>query len=811
DEQAQREQQFSQSLVESLTGIFFLIDQQGHLVRWNRRMMIITGYREEEMSGKHALAFIPKEEHRMVAARIQRVFQEGHASTEAHLLSKNGVKTPFLFTGSRVEIAGVHYLSGTGLDITDRLRQERETQRLLRVQTVINALLQSATESHSLEEQLEIALDLVLYEDWLPSLQQGAIFLYDASADELVLKTHRTPVNAHFKTCETVAKGHCLCGQVLVQKRLIFANSDAPMHPERREENQPHGHYCIPIRSGQRVLGVMNIFMPYGHVACQEEELFLRAIANTLSGIIERRRIEQELLDQLHLHRVLMDAMPYPIFYKDAEMRYLGCNEAFAELLALPRDEIEGKDEFEIAPAALAQASQKMDRELFEKGDVQIYESQVTQRDGTVRDVMFHKAVFKSAEGASAGLVGAILDITDRKILERQILQQKESAVDADRAKSLFLAHMSHEIRTPLNTIIGMGDLLLERIHDGDARRFLSLQARASEGLLALINDVLDLSKIEAGQMTLEAAPFNVRELAEGAAQIVLTQAQDKGLKLTCQVASGLPNRMVGDAQRLRQILLNLLSNAIKFTVRGEVLLGVSLNEDGMLVFSVSDTGIGIPPDKVDAIFAPFIQADNTVTRRFGGTGLGLSICHQLVDAMGGRLKVESHVMEGSVFSFAVPLHVVGEDEEGQRASIAHSMPRHQMENARQDDLCRVLLVDDSPDNKLLIKAFLKGGRFQIVMAENGLEAFQIYKDRDFDLILMDVQMPVMDGYESTRRIREHERVFSWSHTPIIALTAHAMREDTQRAVEAGCDLHLSKPIRKKRLLEALAPFCGEV
>ncbi|MCR9145283.1 MAG: ATP-binding protein [bacterium] len=405
----------------------------------------------------------------------------------------------------------------------------------------------------------------------------------------------------------------------------------------------------------------------------------------------------------------------------------------------------------------------------------------------------------------------------------RRIEMEGARARAASRAKTSFLANMSHEIRTPLNAILGMSDLLGEAPLGKTERGYVEVLRRAGQGLLGLINDILDLSKIESGKLEVERTNFDLRELTEDTAEILAPAARKRGIGFEYRLDPGLPTVVLGDPVRLRQVLLNLLSNAVKFTERGsvEVDIAPAAAADGpeRIRFHIRDTGIGIPEDKLLHIFDSFAQADESTTRRYGGTGLGLAISHSLVALMGGELRVRSVPKKGSDFWFDLPLAIApvsgGPSRNGEVASLApdrSAMADRASEGVAdpaRDPGLRILLAEDNADNQMLFYALLKKFTHEIETAENGSAAVKLSAQTDFDLIFMDIQMPEMDGLEATRRIREREKQANRRRVPIFALSAHAMQEDASRSLAAGCDGHLTKPIDRARLLEIIAQFQG--
>jgi PAS domain S-box-containing protein len=522
---------------------------------------------------------------------------------------------------------------------------------------------------------------------------------------------------------------------------------------------------------------------------------------NTARKLVEaeQKKLDQRLRDQQFYTRSLIESNIDALMTTDPSGIITDVNKQMEALTGCTRDELIGapfKDYF--TDPERAEAGIK--RVLSEK-KVTDYELTACARDGKQTVVSYNATTFYDRDRTLQGVFAAARDVTERKRVEAELQQAKAVAESASQTKSDFLASMSHEIRTPMNAIIGIADLLAKTSLSPEQDKYVQIFRRAGDNLLHLVNDILDLSKVEASQLELERTRFSLNDLLGKVTEMVTVRAHEKGLALICEIAAEVPRDLVGDPTRLRQVLLNLLGNAIKFTEFGEVTLRVAADADssdpGALRFTISDTGIGIPGEKLGAVFERFTQADSSTTRRYGGSGLGLTISKRLVELMGGRISVESGIGKGSVFSFTVPLEIWAGATRHETIAVGAGpeLPLRAL---------HILLVEDSPDNRTITIAYLQDAPYQIEIAENGAVAFEKFTAGHFDLVLMDRQMPVMDGLAATRAIRKWEQSNSRESTPIIALTASALKGDQEKFVAAGCTAFLTKPIKQEVLLQAI-------
>jgi PAS domain S-box-containing protein len=593
-----------------------------------------------------------------------------------------------------------------------------------------------------------------------------------------------------------------------VQGKEIFT-----LFPGIPEFEKRHEECLEAIRSGRPILGTIESFADGGQqrwmtvdkVPILDEAKCVVGLLLFAYDVTDLKRTEANLRDSEERYRSLVEDQSEFIvrWLPDGTRTFV--NEAYCRYFGAPREALVGHSFFSLINTDALAAIQSKVAMLTPSAPIATSEYSLCRPDGRTVWIEWTDRAFFAEDGRLTEVQSVGRDITQRKELEAELRRAKESAEAASRAKSEFLANVSHEIRTPMNGILGITDLMLDTALTFEQRKYLELIKLSADSLLTLLNDILDLSKVEAGKFDIEIVDFSLKDCLTNAVKPLALQAADKNLQFRLNIAPEVPETAAGDPVRLRQVLVNLVSNAIKFTEHGTVDVQVRLaGADelpsatggwGGLHVAVADTGIGIPADKHRAIFEAFQQADGSTTRRYGGTGLGLTIAARLVNLMGGRIGLESAVGQGSTFYFTVPL--------GQATPRSAVLPTSNDHGAAVSKAMRILLVEDNDINQLIAVNLLNSVGHQVVVANSGAEALAILDRHTFDLVFMDVLMPGMSGLETTERIRARERGTD-RHLPIVAMTALAMNGDRESCLAAGMDGYVTKPLRRHEVIAAI-------
>ncbi len=543
-----------------------------------------------------------------------------------------------------------------------------------------------------------------------------------------------------------------------------------------------------------------------------------------IADITQRRQAEKRLEKRERQYRELFETAPVGIFQTTPEGDLISVNQEYARLLGYASPEQMMSLVSDIGAQLYLNPDERIKyREILDQqGYVNNFETRLKRRDGEIIWVSMNTRVKQSPDH---GVIydGFLTDITGRKQSQQALVQARDQAEAASLAKSEFLANMSHEIRTPINGIMGLMQLLQKTSLDSEQQEYVDLSIVSAGRLNRLLTDILDLSRVEAGKMTIHEEKLSTKELQDSVADLFRITAREKAVSLQFTVDPALPEEVAGDPVRVRQILFNLVGNALKYTEQGRVSLDMSplppVRDEGLrILFTVSDSGIGIPDDKLGELFKPFVQVDGSRTRQYQGAGLGLSIVSRLVHLMGGNLSLASLPGQGTEVYVVLPFRLPEAD-----AGQGHEQTG---ESPEPETRLRVLLAEDDPTNQFAVKKMLEALGHEVSCVSNGRQVLDLLKDQEFDCLIMDIQMPVMDGDEATRRIRTQEagdrtpdmgdqntepplsafslKAADYSRIPIIALTAHAMDGDRERFLKAGMTGYLSKPVRMEDLKKVI-------
>jgi PAS domain S-box-containing protein len=773
------EKQFSEDTLNALPGVFYMFDAAGRFVRWNHQFSQVTGYSDAELATMQGPDFFVGDDKRRVGEAMQRVFVEGQADVEADFQTEDGRLLPYHFKGQRSSIGGQTYLLGVGIDISERRRTQQalETERA-HLATLVNTIP-----------------DLI----WLKDVD-GAYLACNPEFERF------------FGAAERDILGMTDYDFMSGDQAELFREHDraamAAGKPTRNEE------WITYASDGRRVLletTKMPMRTPDGRLV---------GVLGIGHDITASRQLERSLAIREGQLRATLEVNPsVAVQWYDEEARVIYWNPASTLLFGWRAEEAMGKtlDQLIYTDEEAANFRNLLEQIKSEGKPFCHYEAPVRRSDG--RNCWALSSTFAiPAEQGKTIFVCMDVDITARKQAEAELIRHRDdlerlvaertvelsAAEAANRAKSAFLANMSHELRTPMNAIMGMTDLVLRRSSDPVQIDQLGKVKTASNHLLHVINDILDLSKIEAERLQLEQVDFMLGQVLENLVSLIGQKAMDKDLKLLIRLQDGLPTRRFnGDPTRLGQILLNLAGNALKFTAQGAITLSARLIEDtpdGVLLrWEVADTGIGIDDEALKRLFTAFEQADNSMTRKYGGTGLGLVISQRLVQLMGGEIGVVSTPGQGSAFWFTLRLGNASREADplAPRVFAQSAAERLQTQFAG----ARLLLAEDEPVNQEVSRGLLEDVGLVVDVAEDGRQALTLAQQNTYALILMDMQMPNLNGIDATQAIRA---LPAYAKTPILAMTANAFDEDRQRCLDAGMNDHIAKPVDPDKLYETL-------
>jgi PAS domain S-box-containing protein len=750
----QSEQKF-RSVTESATDAIIATDSDGTITSWNRGGELVFGYIEDEVLGKHVGLILGSRSLELYTEAMHRFSDVMGKPLEVEGIRKNGREFSCELVLSRWSTEQGAFYSAIIRDITERKKAGAE-----------KALRRT--------EQSFLALTEAIPQIVWTAGPDGALDYYNQRwFDYTGLTLEQTKGWGWKPVLHPDDLNRCL--------------------DRWTEAVRTGGNYEIEYRFRRASDGAYRWHLGRGFPLRGDDGQVIKWFG-TCTDIHEQKLAEAAIRETAARFRRIFESEMFGMIFWKYDGQIVDANEAFLKSVGYSQEDLSAglinwKD---MTPPEYTDMDAEALKQLTATGSARAFEKEYIRKDGSRVPVLVGWATLDGVPGT--GGIAYVFDVTDRKQAEAdraRLLASEHAAQEASRLKSEFLANMSHEIRTPLNGVIGMTSLLLDTTLNDEQRDQVDTIRRSGVALLAVINDILDFSKIESGKLELEIIDFDLRALVEDVEKTLALAATHKGLRLVSHVSSDVPLLLRGDSSRLHQILTNLVNNAIKFTPHGHVTVSVKqeteFHDDVRLYGEVTDTGLGIPPEALGRMFQAFSQADASTTRRFGGTGLGLSICKHLVTLMGGDIGVRSAPGAGSTFWFRVPL------QKGQPLPNLSSTPLNET-GLQRGEHCRILVVEDNRVNQTIaVKMLMKLG-FRAEAVGNGREALDALRQIPYDLIVMDCQMPEMDGYEATAIIRKSASL-NRKDIPIVAMTANATKSDEERCLQAGMDDYMTKPV----------------
>jgi PAS domain S-box-containing protein len=773
-------------------------DKRGKIKQLNKVAEQLTGWREAEVKGQsveRVFNIINEETRSKVEGPFRKIMDKGKIVGLANhtiLVTKQGNDIPISDSGAPIK-NDKNDIIGTVLVFRDQTK-ERRAQKLISKRL---SLLEYSSE-HTLEEVLRKTIDDIC---GLTNSSTGFYHILGPDRKTLHLQvwsSKTTMEHGKEKEPDRPAEFTSEWAECIRQEKPVLTKDYSTLVPGKNIRKKHTGfvnELVIPVSKSGKIVAIAGIRNKSDDYDEHDTEI-IAYLAGIAWEIAERKKAKESLEEERRLLNSLISAIPDHIYFKDKDCRFIRINNAMSDRLELnDPDEAIGKTDANFFGKEHATQTHKDEKTIIKTGKPLVnIEEKEDWEDGTITWASTTKIPLRDKNGKITGIMGISRDITDRKKMEEELISAKNKAEQSDMLKSAFLANMSHEIRTPLNGILGFTDILVKNndLTQEEKNHYSSIIAKSAEGLLQVIDDILDLSLIEAGDMQIEVSSFNAEKTLNELSTLYSEKIDElnRNIKLELSIEKNVV--IQSDENRLRQIFINLLDNAIKFTEKGEIKFGAERIGPDEIIFFVSDTGIGIPEEMHELIFDRFRQIDVSSTRGHSGNGLGLSIVKKLVELMKGKIWVESDGRKGTVFRFSLPYakqETVPDDDSSKKTQEIIPV-----------ELPVVLLVEDDPVSRLFIEEILKRKCRKLVSASNGKEALTKSRSEKFDVILMDIRLPDINGLDLVRKIRNFDQ-----KVYIIAQSAYAMHADAEKAKSAGCNDYISKPIDTDLLLEKLA------